>query len=51
MPAAAGDESCRCQAQGWRRTGSRRPPSAVAAVVADAVAAAAADAVADVDVR
>ncbi len=51
MPAAAGDESCRCRAQGWRRKGSRRP-SAVAAAVADAVAAAAADAVAaGVDVR
>ncbi len=50
MPAAAGDESCLCRAQGWRRTGSRRRPSAVAA--ADAVAdAAAAVVAAGVDVR
>ncbi len=51
MPAAAGDVSCRCRAQGWRRTGSRRRPSAVAAAVADAVVAAAAAAVAGADVR
>ncbi len=52
MPAAAGDESCRCRAQGWRRTGSRRRPSAVAAAVADADFAAVAAAVAaGVDVR
>jgi hypothetical protein len=49
MPAAAGDVSCRCRAQGWRGTGRRRPSAAVAAV-ADAVAAAA-DAAAGVDVR
>ncbi len=51
MPAAAGDESCRCRAQGWRRRGSRRRPSAVAAADVAVVVAAVVVAAAGVDVR